>query len=341
MRRLLMTMTLLAVSSPTILHATDIGDICRVKGQESNTLHGMGLVVGLPGTGDGETPTIMALSQTFALMGVSAGDAKSLKNLKNVALVHVTATIRPGGGQAGGELDVRISALAAKSLAGGQLLACPLTPLSPRDDRVFAQALGPIKIEDATQPTTGKITAGAKLVRDVPQSFHNQGYVTLVLDDKHAGFGMAYEVEFAINNDKEFNDTEPARAIDAKTVIVEIPDTYSGHVVLFVSTLTSIPMQELPREKRILINQKSGVIAIGDRVEILPVAISHKSLTIEVGGERYSQFVPLSPSTDTGTESLKALVAAMNALRVSTEDTIEIIKTLDRQGAIYGKLIIE
>ena len=70
-------------------------------------------------------------------------------------------------------------------------------------------------------------------------------------------------------------------------------------------------------------------------------AISHKSLTIEVGGERYSQFVPLSPSTDTGTESLKALVAAMNALRVSTEDTIEIIKTLDRQGAIYGKLIIE
>src|SRR5687768_17994900 len=107
-----------------------IGDICRIKGQEENTLHGMGLVVGLRGTGDGDSkPTLRALARYMELMGhrltpnqQGQPSIEELKNVKNVALVSVTATVPPGGAQQGDTLDCTISAISAKSLEGGHLL---------------------------------------------------------------------------------------------------------------------------------------------------------------------------------------------------------------------------
>src|SRR4029453_12192317 len=111
-----------------------IGDICRIKGQEENVLHGMGLVVGLKGTGDGDNkPTMRALGHYMELLGHRIGTSPQaqpmldeLKNVKNVALVYVTATIPPGGAQQGDSLDCTVSAVAAKSLDGGRLMLTEL-----------------------------------------------------------------------------------------------------------------------------------------------------------------------------------------------------------------------
>ena len=47
-----------------------LGDMCRLKGQETNTLQGLGLVVGLRGTGDADAaPTSRALARMMQLMG--------------------------------------------------------------------------------------------------------------------------------------------------------------------------------------------------------------------------------------------------------------------------------
>src|SRR3954466_8471330 len=109
-----------------------IGDVCRVKGQEENILHGMGIVAGLKGTGDGDSkPTQRALAQMMEIMA-RVGPAPSglkldeLKNAKNVALVFVTAKVPPGGAQPGDLSDCTISAVSAKSLEGGYLMISAL-----------------------------------------------------------------------------------------------------------------------------------------------------------------------------------------------------------------------
>lgn len=333
------TACLLGLNASSIAATTTIGDVTRVKGQETITLHGIGIVVGLPGTGDGEGPATQAIAQAMKLLGHPVG---KLENLNSVAQVYVTAQVDPSGGRAGGRVSATVSSMmGAKSLAGGTLLACALVGPRPGDDRVFATAEGTMTIENAATTTVGRIHDGARFVRDIPSGFQEQGVVTLVIDSKHAGFSTAQEIEYAINEDKEFEGQNLAKAVDAKTVLVKIPDSYRETVVLFVSALTSIPLDSLPRERRVVINEQSGTIIIGDRVEILPVAIAHKNLTIDIGGEQQSQFVPLNPSADTATESLKALVNALNALRVTPADKIEIIKRVDRAGALYGKLIID
>ena len=337
--RLLSATALILSLSAGQAKATSIADVCRVRGQETNRLHGIGLVVGLQGSGDSEGPTAPALARTLTLLGAPVGgeNAPDFKNLGNVALVHVTATLPKEGALKGGRLTARVSTLAgAKSLQSGYLLNCALVGPLPGDERVFARAEGQVTIEDSTQTTTGKVHDGARLVRDLPNGYQALGLVTLVLENKHAGFSMAQEIEYAINEDKEFEGQDLAKAIDAKTIVVKIPESYRDSPVLFVSALKSIPLDSLPREKRIVINEKAGIIIIGDRVEIRPVAISHKNLSINV-----SKFIPFAPSAETDVEPLQSLVEAFNTLDVPPADRIEIIKMLDREGAIYGKLIIE
>lgn len=339
LRRWLIDFVLLSMVACAPAQATTIGDVCRVHGQETVTLHGMGVVVGLPGTGDGDGPATQSVMRVMNLLGTPV---QKLTNMNAVALVYVTAEVSPTGARSGGRVSAKVSSMmGAKSLQGGTLLATALVGPRPGDDRVFAVAEGNLTIEDALAPTVGRVHEGARFVRDIPSSFQNNGIVTLVIETKHAGFGTAQEIEYAINQDKEFEGQKLATALDAKTVTVKIPSSYQDSSVLFVTALESIPLDNLPRERRVVINEKSGIVIIGDRVEIRPVAIAHKNLTIDVGGQQQSQFVPFSPSADTSTESLKALVTALNELRVEPADMIEIIKQIDRQGALFGKLIVE
>jgi flagellar P-ring protein precursor FlgI len=281
-----------------------------VKGQEVNTLHGFGLVVGLNGTGDGDKPATRMLAQSMSRMGANVGrdaegalDLTELKNAKNVALVFVTAEVPATGGRQGGRINCEVSAVSAKSLSGGTLLMTPLLGSHPSDRTIYASASGAITIEDAGRPTVGRAHRGGQLTEDFEYAFHEGGVLTLVLDPTHSSFQMAQIVADAINP-------------------LETRDIGGSRVV---------------------IREKSQVIVVGRDVMIRPVAVAHKNLTIEAGGRDFQDFVQVAPTRNSADPSfaLSSLVNALNALKVEPADKIEIIKAIHAQGALIGKLVIE
>jgi flagellar P-ring protein FlgI len=386
----LLAMASLLLYAPVSARAqVRLSEICRVKGQEENVLHGFGLVVGLNGTGDGDRPATRALAQAMQRMGTSIGrdrsggfDLSELRNAKNVALVFVTASIPPTGGRQGGRVNCQVSAVSAKSLAGGMLITTPLLGPLPADRRTYAFASGPITIEDGQNPTVGKVHQGCQLVWDFPYKFHQDGKLTLVINDHHASFQMALMIQNEINSSPmirvrreqlnhpsqpgygglgEADSATPprtgepgrnaasgswqvARALDARNVEVMIPKDELENPVNFLADVLSIPLEMSQMAgSRVVIFEKSQVIVVGEDVTILPVAIAHKNLSIEAGGQNVNRFVELRPQSEEneGTYRLSALVSALNALKVEPADKIEIIKAIHRQGALLGELAIE
>ena len=199
----LLCVTLAAAIGPAAAGTLRLGEIVRVKGQETNTLQGLGLVVGLDGTGDaGAMPTARALSRMMQLMGgpMAVGtdgllDLRDVADAENVAMVFVTATVPDTGVQAGDAIDVRVHAASAESLRGGTLMTTPL--LGPRADRptIYAMAQGPVAISPDGNLTTGTVGGGAKMERDVRATYVADNRITLVLRSEFAGFGTANRID--------------------------------------------------------------------------------------------------------------------------------------------------
>jgi len=339
-----------------------LGDICRVKGQEVNTLQGLGLVVGLRGTGDSDAaPTARALARMMQLMGGqvatdSAGalNLRDIKDAKNVALVFVTVKVPAVGAQQGDMLDVSVNAISAKSLDGGYLMLTPL--LGPRADnpKVFALAQGALSVSLDGPPTNARIQGGCKMESTITAEFHQNGLLTLVLDRDFADFDTAQRVEDEINNLPGLtlgDATVPgvtssqrrtrAQAIDQLHIEVTIPELYQPNPIKFVSYLLNIPIQLSNRSSRVVINERDGIVVIGEDVEIAPVLITHRNLRIEAGGKNADSLIPIGQQPPEGNASLKALADALNALDVSTDDLIAIIKTLKKKGDLYGEVVFE
>lgn len=327
---------------------TTLKAICRVKGQEENVLHGQGLIVGLKGTGDGGNflPTIRALATSMQLLGnpIGKGGALELKDAKNVALVSVTAIVPAGGARQGDKLDCVVSSIgSAKTLAGGRLFWTPLMGPNPQNGRVYGLAEGPVTLENTTDTATGKVHGGCRLEEDFFNPFTKDGKITLVLEKNHADFQVAQEITELINNQMSVQSSGVplARAINAVNIEVTIPPQYREDPVMFVSQVLALPVMDPPTGARVVINERSGSIVISGDVEIGPVVVTHKNIVVEAGGGAVpSQFVPLDPS-QTETPKLKALVESLNALRVPPADMIDIIKSLDRNGKLQARLIIE
>ena len=259
---ILVVAVLLLAACPTKLsHAggLKLGDMCRLKGQETNTLQGLGLVVGLRGTGDTDAaPTARALARMMQLMGgPMALDSTGQLNLrdvadaKNVAMVFVTAKIPAVGAQSGDVLDVSVNAISAKSLEGGTLMLTPM--LGPRADNVtvYAMAQGPLALSLDGPATTGTIQGGAKMEATVEASYQSQGLITLVLEKDFASFDTAQRIEDEINNLAALALGDPsstsssrtrARAIDQVHIEVEIPELYRQNPIKFISFLLNIPI---------------------------------------------------------------------------------------------------
>jgi flagellar P-ring protein precursor FlgI len=327
---------------------TTLRNICRVRGQEEITLHGLGIVAGLDGTGDGGNflPTVRSLATMMQLLGRPLGEdgASELKDAKNVALVIVTATIPAAGARRGDKIDCFVSAISAKSLAGGRLLLTPLTgPLPQQDPIVFAVAEGPITLEDETLATTARVHGGCRLEEDFFNPFSENGRVTLVVDKDYAGFQVTQEIAEVINTRREFQDggIPLAKAIDQVNIEVTVPPEYRDHLVQFVSEILSLEMIELRTGPRVVIRERSGTIVIDGDVEIGPVLVTHKGVVVETGGAAGANEFVAVDSQDIENPKLKALLAALNAIRVPAEDKIEIIKALHRNGKLYAELIIE
>jgi flagellar P-ring protein precursor FlgI len=336
-----------------------VGDICRIKGQEENILHGFGLVTGLKGTGDTDMKaTQRALAHYMELLGHHIGSGQNgqtqfdeLKNVKNVALVYVTATVPPGGVQQGDLLDCFLSAASAKSLDGGYLMLTELFGPVPGDKKVFALAKGQVSIDDQARPQSGRVLLGCQLERKVENHFviqdGKESKVILVINKDHAAFHTAIEVQNAINDERDFQSTtnkEIARAIDQVTIEVTIPPNYKDSPALFASTLLYNTRLSPPQvDTRVIINERKGIFIIGADVEIGPVAVMHKNRLIQVSADQppVNEAVPFNIRGDSSKPKLESLVAALNLLKVPAGDVIDIIKMLKHKRALFGELIIE
>lgn len=339
---------------------TRLANISRLKGQEENVLRGVGLVVGLNGTGESNDPaTMRALSRVLELMGnpVSATgrfdeDAQqALRNVKNVALVMVTATVPATGSRGGDQIDCTVSALNGKSLEGGQLISAALQGPNTQDASVFALCEGSVHVSDPNTPTVGVIHKGCQVTRDVYTPFvSDDGWVTIVLDPHHADFHVSEAVAYQIAT-KYLDDFLPSgmrleldevreryvRSIDAANIRVKVPDRLAQDPVAFVSQLLDEPIYGAEPEARVVCNTRTGSVVISGDVEIGDVVFTHSNLVIETG--QSTGFLPIAPG-ESQRPKLDRLVDALKNLRVPGRDVIEIIRSIDRSGKLHAKLIV-
>jgi flagellar P-ring protein precursor FlgI len=348
-RLIMLTVILLCCSAALPAAArTTLKSICRLKGQEENTLQGLGIVVGLKGTGDGSSflPTLRTLEKVLKVMGEPLGRKAldEIKDTKNVALVTVTATIPAAGAREGDKIDCVVNSIgSAKSLSGGRLFLTPLIGPDRTNPRIYAFAEGPITLDDPSITNNGRVFEGCRLEEDFFNAFIKDGKITLVLDQYHADFQIAQDVAELINKQLSFqNGGNPlAKAINQVNIVVSIPLQYRDDPVLFVSQVLSLPILEPQSVPRVVINERSGSIVISGDVEIGAAVVSHKNIVVETGGARAAQpFMPVDPA-DPNAPKLKALVETLNALHVATPDIIDIIKGLDRNGKLHAQLIID
>jgi flagellar P-ring protein precursor FlgI len=267
-----------------------------------------------------------------------------LKGVKNVALVFVTVTVPPGGAQQGDMLDCVVSAVSAKSLEGGYLMLTVLKGPLPGDKTVYGLDRGMISVDDPARAQTGRVSRGCQVETTFANQFVKNGKLLLVVDKDHASFQMSTHIaDELINKQSDFrNSREPiAKAIDQVQIEVTIPATYADSPALFAKHLLETRIYLTSPDTKVVVNERKKIIVIGEDVEISPVLVNHKNRVIQAGPEQVSQFVVVDPTADVGKTKLTALVDALNALKVPTEDVIDVIKILKHKRALFGELIIE
>lgn len=341
------------------LASTRLKNICRVKGQEENVLRGQGLVVGLNGTGEANDPmTMRAIARAMELMGnpmAMNGQQTALtelRRIKNAALVWVTATVPATGARRGDRLDCQVSALNGKSLLGGRLAFAALQGPNVQDSRVYALCQGQLTISDETQPMVGVVHGGCQMEADLFTPFvHPDGYFTLVLDKNHANFQTALEIADSIEQrigstsasasnegNQGTQQQDLVKAIDAANIVVQISEADKNDPVDLVAFVLDIPVNEPEPEARVTINARAGTIVISGDVEIGDVIVTHKNVSIDTIVS--PGFSPID-SDGSNKAKLDHLVSQLNALRVPTEDVIDIIRGIERSGKLHGRLIDE
>jgi flagellar P-ring protein precursor FlgI len=338
--------------------AVRLKDIAEIGGVRKNQLVGYGLVVGLDGTGDGKKSvfTMQSMASMLEKMGVTVdrGDIQ----VKNVAAVMVTADLPPRGNR----LDVLVSSIGdAKNLQGGTLM---LTSLKGVDGRIYAVAQGPVNTggfgaggaaSSVTKnfPTVGRVLSGAIVEREVPNTFSSRE--SLLFSLHNPDFNTAERVVKAIN--AQF--AEPlARAEDAGTIKVNIPQQYAGNTVPLLASLSTLEVDP-DTDARVVINERTGTVVMGASVRISTIAIAHGNLSIIVREDpNVSQPLPFSegqtavtPSTQVDVReeanqlmvvpqgvSIGDVVNALNALGVTPRDLIAIFQAIKAAGALQADL---
>jgi flagellar P-ring protein precursor FlgI len=341
-----------------------IKDITTFEGVRGNMLLGYGLVVGLNGTGDSlsNSPfTKQSLIGMLERLGVNVRE-DSLKT-DNVAAVLVTATL-PAFARHGTQIDVTISALGnAKSLQGGTLL---VTPLLAADGEVYAVAQGNPAVGGFSAggngttvtkgvPTSARIPNGAIVEREVGFEMVNMKRVKLSL--RNPDFTTARRVAQAIN---AFLGIASAKALDPGTVILNSPASYKGNLVALLTDIEQLSVTP-DQVARVVIDENSGIIVMGENVRISTVAIAQGNLTIRITETpQVSQPQPFSTTGTTTTVerteinidedkgnkltvlrsgiSLQEFVNGLNALGIGPRDMITILQTVKAAGALQAEI---
>jgi flagellar P-ring protein precursor FlgI len=342
-----------------------IKDLVEFDGVRANDLVGYGLVVGLNGTGDGlrNSPfTEDILSNVLERLGVNVTGEQFRP--KNVAAVLVTASLPPFA-RAGSPIDVTVSAIGdANSLLGGTLI---MTPLNAADGDIYAVAQGTIIAGGAAAtgdgaaviqgvPTAGVIPSGATIEREVDFDFG--GLTTVRLALRTPDFTTAGRIEQAINQSFE---RAVAVMLDAGTVELNIAATRMQSPAHALGRVENI-LVEPERRARVVVDQRSGTIVMGEDVRISRVAVSQGNLTLRIQEAplvaQPNPFAPgdtvVVPRTEAaiieepgiglaevrGGTSLSEVVAGLNALGVAPRDMIDILKSIKAAGALHAEFIV-
>ncbi len=345
------------------LPAIRIKDIATFRGVRSNQLVGYGLVVGLNGTGDSDDAifTLQSMSSMLERMGVTV-NPDDIK-VKNVAAVMVTTELPPFA-RLGNRLDTLVNSIGdAKNLQGGTLL---FTPLKGADGQVYAVAQGAIstggfeaggasgsKVQK-NFPTVGRVVQGALVEREIPFNLNQKDTLTLALNKPD--FTTATRVAQAINAGLAGS---AARTQDSGTIHVAVPPGYANHIVQLIAAIESLNVSP-DTVSRVVINERTGTVIMGENVRISTVAIAHGSLSIQIQeNKNVSQPLPFAPGGRTTVTpesdilvqegrkplylmesgvSIGDVVRALNALGVSPRDLISILQALKAAGALQAEL---
>lgn len=354
----------LASTSAEASGAARIKDIVEFEGVRDNMLVGYGLVVGLNGTGDtlNNSPfTQQSVIGMLERLGINIRSESM--NTKNLAAVMVTATLPPFINQ-GSHIDVSISSLGdAKSLQGGTLL---VTPLLGADGQVYAVSQGPVSVSgfsakgnsgSVTQniPTTGRIAAGAIVEREIPFKMASMDATRLSL--RNPDLTTARRIASTINESLKFN---AATAENPASVAIKMPPGYQAGMVSLLTDIEQLKIQP-DQMARVVIDERSGVIVMGEEVRISTIALAQGNLTIRITETpQVSQPQPFSQTgatvtvdrsaiqVDTESDkkvallkegvSLQELVGSLNALGVGPRDIITILQSIKAAGALQAEI---
>jgi flagellar P-ring protein precursor FlgI len=363
---LIYIMTLLVCVSA--LEAERIKDIVDIGGIRSNPLTGVGLVVGLSGTGDSTLPSQQMLTNILRRAGLNLSPADLSGG--NVAIVMVTAELGPFSRE-GSRLDVDVSSIGdAKTLQGGMLLP---TPLEGFDGEVYAvtqaaglslggwSASGNKASVSKNHPTVGRIPDGAIVERaelsDYVEYIGSKRIITLNL--RNNDFTTARRIKDAISEHYPGSST----VIDSGTIQIVVPERIITSMVAgFIDEITSCQVRvDVPAV--VVINERTGTIVVGENVGISAVAISQGSLVVKVK-EMPIVSQPMAPFSDAGetkviedttisvkeetgylipvpeTITISELAKNLNAIGATPTDLIAIFNALKKAGALQARLEI-
>ncbi len=361
--RILSFVLFATVAAMPAYSATRLKDIVDIEGVRENQLLGYGIVVGVNGTGDSLRNcafTRQSLEAMMERLGVNTRNANL--NTSNAAAVMVTANLPPFSTN-GSRIDVTISSMCdSESIEGGVLIA---TPLMGADGEVYAVAQGSVAVGAFTAggasgtsltrniPTSGRIPSGALIEKELP--FDLAGLTEVRLALRNPDFTTANRIAGAIN---AFVGEDAAFASDPATVRLKRPVEFRDMSAL----ISQVEMLQVEPDQpaRIIINETTGVVVMGDNVRVSRVAIAQGNLTIQVQetpavsqpnafGEGETVVVPqtnvgvIEDSADLailggGGVPLRELVNGLNALGVSPRDLISILQALKASGALQAEI---
>jgi len=361
---------LLGIMPVFTVHAARIKDLCEIQGARGNPLKGIGLVVGLAGTGDSNADTVRRQLRMLDRFDIEVEKFVDLVS-DNTAVVLVDATF-PAFAKEGTRIDVRVSSIGdCESLEGGTLTETYLfgPGVAGPESAVYALAQGPVSVGGfnaeagggggsagvrKNHTTAGRVPMGAYIEREIPSTITDGERITLQL--KRADFRTAENVRLAI--DDRFG-LGAASALSASTINVRIPEDEQRHLVSFIAKLEDIEVEaDLP--SRVVINERTGTLVVGGEVTIKPCQVAHGNLTIEVATTpEVSQPEPFGEGETVMTAttellaveepgalmpingtSAAAVAKALNRLKVTPRDMISIFQALRQAGAMDADLEI-
>ncbi|NIA69458.1 flagellar basal body P-ring protein FlgI [Pelagibius litoralis] len=355
---------LLGATSAAAQGQSRIKDVADFEGVRDNMLVGYGLVVGLNGTGDDLGSAVFTRESLIGMlqrMGVNARDNDL--DTDNVAAVMVTADLPPFARQ-GTRIDIQVSAIGdSESLLGGTLL---VTPLLAADGEVYAVAQGGIAVAGFSAagngetvvrgvPTAGRIANGAIIEREL--GFELEQLRSVKLSLRNPDLTTARRVADAIN---KFTGETAARSLDPATVRISVPAKYNGDTVAMMTDIEQLRIRA-DQPARVVIDEASGIIVMGENVRISTVAIAQGNLTIRITETpQVSQPNAFSNTGDTEVVdrtdiqidedadnrlavvpagvSLQELVNGLNALGIGPRDMISILQAIKAAGALQAEI---